>query len=292
MYRVFFVTAAVFGAALIAAPAVADEAPAEAKPVRHRQVERAPAPVRAAPERTAAAQPSWTGAQVGGQGGVSSTAQGFAEPGAHLFPDCVGIYSSYCSETPFSFSANKTTATGGGFLGYRVQFGTVVAGIEGDINAKSGSNSYSYSGSNLYRSEMFNGSASQGADGSIRGRLGLLVTPWTLVYGTTGVAFGKVSGSFAYNAHEIDGLGGAYATGGGSWSTTRTGLTGGAGIETLITQALTLRLEYRYTDLGRFSENVGLNTFCDTTCRSPSSNALINLHPTFQTVMVGVGYNF
>jgi hypothetical protein len=73
---------------------------------------------------------------------------------------------------------------------------------------------YSYSGSNLYRSETFTGTATQGADGSIRGRLGYLVTPWTLVYG----------------------------------------------IETLITQALTLRLEYRYTDLGTFSENVGLTT--------------------------------
>jgi opacity protein-like surface antigen len=60
----------------------------------------------------------------------------------------------------------------------------------------------------------------------------------------------------------------------------------------LIFPNLTLRLEYRYTDLGRFSENVGLTTFCDTTCRSPSSNALINLHPTFQTVTVGIGYNF
>src|SRR6516162_9343935 len=65
--------------------AVADEAPAVARPVRHRQVERAPVQ-EAAPMRTAAAQPSWTGAQVGGQGGVSPMAQGFAEPGSHLFP--------------------------------------------------------------------------------------------------------------------------------------------------------------------------------------------------------------
>jgi outer membrane immunogenic protein len=296
MNRVLFATAAVFAAVLIAAPALADEAPAVAKPARHRQVERAPVR-QAAPVQTASAQPSWTGAQVGGQGGVNSMAQGFAEPGARLFPDCVGIpaYASYCSETPFSFSGNKTSATGGGFLGYRIQFGSMVAGIEGDINAKSGSSSYAAYDANLYRAETFNGSVNQGADGSIRGRFGFLVTPWTLVYGTGGVAFGKVSGSFGYNAREIDGLGsfgGAYATGGGSWSTTRTGATGGAGGETMITSYLTLRLEYRYTDLGRFSENVGLHTFCDITCTSPSSNALINLHPTFQTVTVGVGYNF
>ena len=43
------------------------------------------------------------------------------------------------------------------------------------------------------------------------GRLGFLVTPWVLVYGTGGVAFGSVSGSFSYSAHEIDGFGFASA---------------------------------------------------------------------------------
>ena len=68
--------------------------------------------------------------------------------------------------------------------------------------------------------------------------------------------------------------------------------TGGAGIEALITQSLTLRLEYRYTDLGRFSESVPISTVCAGTCGSPSSAASISLHPTFQAVRVGVGYNF
>jgi outer membrane immunogenic protein len=287
----FFEVAAVIGAVLAAAPALADEAPAVAKPVRH--VERAAASVRAAP---AAAQPSWTGAQGGGQGGVSNMAQGFAEPGARLFPSsCPFAPTGYCSETPFSFSGNRTGATGGGFLGYRMQFGTFVGGVEGDINAQSMSNSYASSDSNAFRSETFNGSVKQGWDSSIRGRAGFLVTPWTLVYGTGGVAFGSVSGSFGYSAYEVDHLCGfvcASSVGAGSWSTTRSGLTGGAGIETLITQSLTLRLEYRYTDFGRYSENVYLNTVCGTTCSSPSNNALINLHPTFQAVRVGVGYNF
>jgi outer membrane immunogenic protein len=278
----------VFGTAIIAAPAIADEAP----PVKHvRAAPRQAAPAQAAPAQQS--QPSWTGSQVGGQGGTSSVAQGFAEPGAYLFPDLCSL--SLCQETPFSFNQTKTGATGGGFLGYRIQLGTMVVGIEGDANAKSISNSYAAYDTNVFRSESFNGTVKQGADGSIRGRFGFLVTPWTLVYGTGGVAFGSVSGSFGYAAHEIDGciLGAcAYTNGGGSWSTTRTGATGGAGVETLITQALTLRLEYRYTDLGRFSENVGLRTFCAGTCSSPSSNALINLHPTNQAVRLGVGYNF
>src|SRR5262249_37461949 len=146
------------------------------------------APVReAAPVRTAAAQPSWTGAQVGGQGGVSSMAQGFAEPGSHLFPICssdTGFSSSFCTETPFSFNQDKTSATGGRLLGYRIQFGRVVAGIEGDINAKHSSSSFTAYNANHFRAETFTGTASQGGDGSIRGRLGWLVTPSTLLYCT------------------------------------------------------------------------------------------------------------
>ncbi len=288
--RNVIVAAAAAAAVLSVVPAFADEPPPAPKPVRH--VEHA-APVRAAPARSAPAQsnPSWTGGQVGGQGGVSPMAQGFAEPGAYLFP---ALCSSpgLCYETPFSFSGNKTSVTGGGFVGYRIQFGSMVAGIEGDLNAKSASSSYSLSDSNSFRAETFTGSVKQGADGSIRGRLGFLVTPSVLVYGTGGVAFGSVSGSFSYSAHEIDGFGFASATGGGSWSTTRTGATGGGGIEALITQSLTLRLEYRYTDLGRFSETVPISTVCAGACGSPSSGASINLHPTFQAVRVGVGYNF
>jgi outer membrane immunogenic protein len=222
-------------------------------------------------------------------------AQGFAEPGSHLYPDSCGSFfpGSYCVETPFSFNGNKTSATGGGFLGYRIQFGTVVAGIEGDINAKSGSNSFAMTDSNRFRTESFYGTAKQGGDGSIRGRIGYLVTPWTMIYGTGGVAFGNVSGSFSYSAHEIDSCcSHASVAGGGSWSTTRAGATGGGGVETFITQALTLRLEYRYTDLGTFSETVPLHTVCANVCASPSSAASISLHPTFQTVTVGIGYNF
>jgi outer membrane immunogenic protein len=295
MRHLILAAAAATVGVLAMAPAFADEPPPAPKPVQHAAPVRA-APVRAAaPVRSAPAQsnPSWTGTQVGGQGGVSPMAQGFAEPGAYLFPAVCG--SNLCTETPFSFNGTKTSATGGGFIGYRIQFGTMVAGIEGDLNAKSASSSYTYSDSNAFRSETFTGSVKQGADGSIRGRLGFLVTPSVLVYGTGGVAFGSVSGSFGYAAYQnpVSVPCCSSATGGGSWSTTRSGATGGGGVEALITQSLTLRLEYRYTDLGRFSETVPISTVCPTgTCSSPSSSASINLHPTFQAVRVGLGYNF
>jgi outer membrane immunogenic protein len=284
MNRTFSSIAAAFGVVLIAAPVLADEAPPSA-PVRH--VQRA-APVRQAPvaQAPAQAQPSWTGSQVGGQGGVSQVAQGFAEPGAHLFPAvCAG---SACIETPFSFNGNKTTVTGGGFLGYRIQLGSYVVGAEGDINAKSASSSASLGDSNFYRTEMFYGTAKQGWDASVRGRLGYLVTPWTMVYGTGGVAFGEVSGSLAYSAFAIDG---SSVVGGGTWSTTRTGWTGGGGVEVMLSQLWSVRLEYRYTDFGTFTENVPLHTFC-VACSSPSSNASINLHPTNSAVRAGIALNF
>jgi outer membrane immunogenic protein len=196
-------------------------------------------------------------------------------------------------ETPFAFDGTKTTGTAGVFLGYRIQFGSVVAGIEGDINGKNATSSQAAFGTNHFRTEAFSGSASQGWDSSVRGRLGWLVTPWTMIYGTGGVAFGKVTGTFNYSATEIDGCSPcAYVNGGGAWSTTRTGATGGGGVETVIFPNVTLRLEYRYTALGTFSENVGLHTFCAGTCTSPSNNASISLHPTFQTVTAGVAYNF
>jgi outer membrane immunogenic protein len=285
-----FSSIALVSGVLIAVPAFADEAP-PSQPVRH--VQRA-APVREAPVRQAAApaQPNWTGSQVGGQGGVANMAQGFAEPGAHLFPFfCAVISSALCVETPFSFSGNRTGATGGGFLGYRWQWGAAVIGVETDINGKSLSASAAQPGTNAFRTEYFTGSVKESWDGSVRGRFGFLVTPWTLVYGTGGLAYGGVSGSFSYSARDII-TGTSSVNGAGSWSTTRTGVTGGGGIETLIFPAWTVRLEYRYTDLGRFSENVALHTVCALICSSPSSNALINLHPTFQTVTVGVGYNF
>jgi outer membrane immunogenic protein len=294
MKNLLLAATAVFGAVTVIAPAFADEAPAEPKPVRHVEhaasVHVAPAP-RPAP---APANPSWTGAQVGGQGGVAPMAQGFAEPGSHLFPaSClVAADAPLCTETPFSFTGTNTTATGGGFVGYRYQIGTMVVGIEGDANAKNASSSYSFSDSNSYRAETFTGTVKQGADGSVRGRFGFLVTPWVLTYGTIGVGFGSVSGSYGYSAHEIDGLGAAYATGGNSWSTTRSGLTGGAGIEAMITQQIALRVEYRYTDFGRFNEGVPMSTVCAGTCSTPSSAAQVSLHPTFQAVRLGLGYNF
>jgi opacity protein-like surface antigen len=115
------------------------------------------------------------------------------------------------------------------------------------ISITRGSNSWALYDTNFFRSETFTGSIKQTWDGSVRARAGYLVTPWILAYGTAGFAYGDVSGSFGYSAHDIFDLGYS-TTGGGSWSDTRVGWTAGGGVETIISAGLTLRLEYRYID--------------------------------------------
>jgi outer membrane immunogenic protein len=216
----------------------------------------------------------------------------FVEPGAYNFIGCIV---APCYETPFEFSSNKATYIIGGFLGYRQQMGNFVVGVEGDINWKSGSSSKVQNTPPpwlLY--EQFTGSQKQGWDGSLRLRAGVLVTPWTLVYATGGVAVGQVTGSFSY--YGADAFGAVY--GAQSWSETRVGGTVGAGVETALAAGMKARVEYRYTNLGKFSKDVPLaNTYAPGACPpgfSPGScgtSAHIDLKATNQRFLVGLGFD-
>jgi outer membrane immunogenic protein len=317
MNRALFKIAAVFGAVLIVAPAVADEAPPvkQVKPAKH--VERAPA--QAAPKT---AQPSWSGAQLGGQGGLSGMSQGFAEPGAeqcfrdHALPGSPIALS--CAETPFGFNSNfLKSASGGGSLGYNFQFGSMILGLETDVSAKNGNSSANQPvppvvnggfgvacpGCFSTRTESFSGSVNQGVDSSFRLRFGYLVTPMTMVYFTTGAAIEKVSGSFAYAANTVNNIPtvGLYqdrTTGSGTWSDTKTGWAAGGGVEVAVGGGWKARVEYRYTGFGNLTENVPLTRSCTAItsgCPSPnlgSTNAQINLGSlSFQTVKFGLAYS-
>jgi opacity protein-like surface antigen len=205
-------------------------------------------------------------------------------------------FGSYCLETPFAFPGHNSSATGGAFLGYRAQVGWWVIGAEIDANYKSGSSSASLSDANLFRSESFYGTMKQTGNASLRLRAGVLVTPWTLLYATGGAAVGDISGSFGYTAHERPtafGCGGvpttcASVTGGQSWSDARTGWTAGGSIEYLVLPNVTLRVEYRYTDYGFYQKYVPLSTHncsfvnAGAGCTAPTSNAVIDLHPTLR----------
>lgn len=123
----------------------------------------------------------------------------------------------------------------GGFAGYNWQAGNIVAGGEADIG-------YSWvEGSNAgYKSDA-------GLEGSLRARLGYVVSPNVLLYATAGAA-----------AKDVEVSGGGFKD-----SNTMIGWTAGAGSDIMVTENLFGRVEYRYTDFGSESFDLGTSTDVD-----------------------------
>lgn len=152
---------------------------------------------------------------------------------------------------PRSFGLDADGWIGGAQLGYNIQFGQFVAGIEGDVafsNARDTRSAFSTVGLSSLTSSA---TTDLNWFASIRGRLGFAFDR-VLVYGTGGVAFGEVEGSGAITGSgALAGL--AWA---GSSKSTRTGWTIGGGAEYAFTQNLSARIEYLYYDLGDLNVSV------------------------------------
>jgi len=323
-----------------AAPAREQAAPAreQAAPARERAApsarRTAPARERAQPTRTTSAQSSstsWTGNQAGGFGGGNAGAGSFADPVLHpcaaavpVFPvGSLGFDGTCPSAVPFSFSNTKGSFTGGGFIGRNVQIGNWVVGVEGDIAGKSNSEaSYTQATTTVApyvfssftavatRTDLISGSVRQGTDGSIRPRIGWLLTPWSMLYITGGIAFEHISASYTYfstitytNLFSSSSVSPVTAVdtlaGSASFDKTLTGGTVGAGYEVAIAYGLKVRFEYRWTGFGGQSFDVPLARSC-----SGSGCAVVGLPPSsssahidpgniaFHTFRAGVGFDF
>jgi outer membrane immunogenic protein len=123
----------------------------------------------------------------------------------------------------FTHGGGNGYAFGGAlYTGYNWQSGNIVYGVEGDAG---------YSGTNNTRNGI---TAKDDTNGSIRGRLGYDLNPF-LLYGTAGIAAARVKASDDTSSD----------------SSTAVGWTAGVGAETMITNNITARIEYRYTDLGK-----------------------------------------
>ncbi len=288
---------AVLGAIVVLEPAFADEAPRRERPQQVRE--------RPQREQQQQRQTNWDGGQLGGSNGSSGVNNNFAEPGAYICPSSTE-FGVDCFETPFSFGGTKWVYTWGVFAGYRRQFGMFVAGFEGDLHFKNGEHSaeqftttcfdFDPSGECVFhREDRKAGSVRQTWDASLRARGGILVTPDTLVYGTAGVAFGEIRGTFQYLGTlvftQTGEPSGDSATASGRFSEIRTGWTAGVGAETEIWRGVKARAEYRYTDFGSFSVNLPVTSICDGVvgCNTPSSNVRIDLKNSFHTIRFGVG---
>jgi outer membrane immunogenic protein len=114
---------------------------------------------------------------------------------------------------------NANGLGGGLYGGYNMQNGQIVYGAEADVN---------YSGIDATDAGV---ETKQGLNGSLRGRVGYDLDP-VLVYGTGGVAATNLKASDSTSSE----------------TNTLIGLTVGAGVEAKVTDTITARTEYRFTD--------------------------------------------
>ncbi len=161
--------------------------------------------------------------------------------------------------------ANTDGGIVGGQVGYNFQISNkLVAGIEADIQMMPGSDRAS---ANTVTTGPFSNistdlSVTKAIDylGTLRGRLGYLVAPTVLVYGTGGFAYGGVRSSTtisqAYTPvvfNSIEPQWSSFA----SDSETITGWTAGAGTEWAVGSNISVKGEFLYYDLGTVTYNGG-----------------------------------
>jgi outer membrane immunogenic protein len=200
-----------------------------------------------ASEPAAGRQPfSWTGFYAG----LSIGHAWDSGAPVHLLTDQTGFGALGGSETLSRGTLGELGLDGlfaGGQLGWTWRSGSIVYGIEADIQ---GGQKDSVAGTftNPDGAIPVDGVASLDLDwyATVRGRLGVLVNPSLLVYATGGWAVGQVE--YSLSATETGGL--AFFDTRLRSSGLESGYTVGGGLETALSRNLSLKIEYQYINLG------------------------------------------
>jgi outer membrane immunogenic protein len=188
---------------------------------------------------------NWTGLYIGGNVGYgwgnNSGVTAFATPVSTILPN------------NFVVDPQPKGVLGGGQIGYNWQIGSIVTGIEADIQGASirGSRSALFPfGPAVFAPPVQFVSADEKLSwfGTVRGRLGATVTPALLVYATGGLAYGHVNQS-DNSAPDLF-PGDAFPV---LLSKTQVGWTAGAGAEWMFAGHWSLKAEYLFIDLGKVS---------------------------------------
>ncbi|KAA2234357.1 outer membrane protein [Salinarimonas soli] len=207
---------------------------------------------------------TWTGFYVGVQGGYA-----FGQENVRIYDTVTGLNYGRLD------GSDLDGVVGGVHAGYNVQFGSIVVGVEGDIEATGieSKRVETYTAGGVVFTDSYKATLDYQA--SLRARIGFAFDR-ALVYATGGVAYGDFGARFSSTAA----VGGVSVTNSIKFSDDAFGYTLGAGVEYAVTNNLTVRAEYRYTsyDLGRFDDRtVGLGASSE---------------PDFHTVRVGASYKF
>jgi outer membrane immunogenic protein len=240
------------------------------------------APVKAAP---AAPALSWTGFYVG----ASVGAEWMRDPATlSLPPGPPQLFGPFLAAgvIPTAYEVTKTGVLGALQLGYNWQFDRWVLGTEADISGpRVGSTQ------NITRSAPTNFSSAAttyqtNVDyvGTVRGRLGGLVTPTLLAYATGGFAYGSVSR--LYSETQI----GVGVQSSGTSQNIETGWTAGGGLEWAVTDHITFRGEYLYVKLSGTNFTTPSN---NPNCGVPNAcSFILSDDVRVQMARFGVNYKF
>ncbi|MER8671182.1 porin family protein [Mesorhizobium sp. M1156] len=193
----------------------------------------------------------WTGGYVGGQ-------IGYAWGRDHIQDENLGDGSS-----DYSDSFKIRGVTGGVFAGYNMQWGSIVGGVEGDIEASG------IVGHNPDWPFGTDDNTHINALGSLRGRLGYAFDNW-LPYVTGGLALGHIRTKFE-DGPATD-----------TKSELKAGWTIGAGVDYAFNKNWFGQVEYRYTDLGK------ITTGTDNTDAGWEEHEKIKLNE----IRIGIAYKF
>jgi outer membrane immunogenic protein len=252
--------------------------------------------------------PLWTGFYVGlNAGGTFGGNSGLTSSGIDLyddyFPAAAGAAGALSATASGIRSGSNSGFVGGGQVGYNYQFNpSFVVGLEADIQgvANSGGN-IGFTGAapdplGSPTTIVTGGQFQRSLDylGTVRGRVGYLVTPTLLVYGTAGLAYAGANFSAQYASFDLAGVYGPGYTS-ASYSDTRVGWTAGGGVEWMFMPNWSAKLEYLYYDLGTATVNsvvswapFGLGAGNPGYAYATSSSARFNGN----LVRAGVNYHF
>jgi outer membrane immunogenic protein len=221
-----------------------------------------------APPPPPVAVPGWTGWYVGVNAGYGWNSDSINVVGAPLFANPLALagtapaLAAAVASTTGSFPEHSKGFIGGGQIGYNKQFNQFVVGLEADIQGASIRGNSTVAGPTVGIVGFAGNSAQTTLSlsnklnylGTLRGDLGVTVTPTVLFYGTGGLAYGGVNSNTTV-AQALVGPGTAtvnvpYGMSAG-FSGTRVGWTAGAGLAWMLPATnWSAKVEYLYYDLG------------------------------------------
>jgi outer membrane immunogenic protein len=231
----------------------------------------------------------WSGFYLGVNGGLGANGgkSKLSMKGVSTAPDALIVAGSTCLDVG-CVATLPGTAFGGGQIGYNLQRGSLLFGLEADLQAGStGTGKTTFTNA----TNTYSASADSTLDwfGTLRGRLGMVYNDTSLIYFTGGLAFGSASGrvtaGLSEAAPDTDTFAGSASN---SSSKTLTGYVLGGGIEHAFTPSWSMKAEYQYLQLGKAAP---LTSSVSDTLPDDTTTATLNSDHNYHTLRMGLNYH-